>query len=632
MAFTVTQTLFTLLLLLPISAVAQTNGHIAVGNSLPAAENSSWLSPSGDFALGFRQHNNSDFFLLSIWYDKIPDRTIVWHAKGAPLAPRRSKVEITDGGLVLTSPHGEDLWTSQALTGVVAYAVMNDTGNFVLEDSNFDNLWESFKDPTDTMLPTKIMQRGGVLSLRQSETNFSEGRFQLRVNGDSNVVLNTINLPTTLPPKPYFKKDSIAGDHSNASSPGRQLVFNKSGYIEILKQYNEHINLKDNDEIVRTGNSYFRATLEFDGVFTLVCNLKPDKRPRCECPKGYSLLDPNDPYGSCKPDFIQGCEEDEHSTKKDLYYLEVLNNTDFPESDYGKLKPFTEENCINSCLQDCMCAVAIFSNGVTCCKKKLPVSNGRFTTSFPGKALMKVRKDNSRLPGPSFPNPGNEPVRKKKDQGGLILAGSVLLGCSIFITGTICLGFFFIYQKKIKKKNSTHNGSVREMNLRSFTYKELQEATDGFKEELGRGAFSIVYKGAIKMGSNVLPVAVKKLLGFCEEGVQRLLVYEFLSHGTLAAIEFAEEYKAILTDWAYDCFQEGAFDVLVEFDMEALDDMEKLERFVKVAIWCIQEDPSLRPNMRKVMHMLEGVVNVPVPPFPSPFTTMIPNQHSSKQA
>ena len=85
-------------------------------------------------------------------------------------------------------------------------------------------------------------------------------------------------------------------------------------------------------------------------------------------------------------------------------------------------------------------------------------------------------------------------------------------------------------------------------------------------------------------------------------------------------IEFVEEYKAILTDWGYDCFQEGALDVLVEFDMETLDDMEKLERFVKVAIWCIQEDPSLRPNMRKVMHMLEGVVDVPIPPCPSPFT------------
>jgi hypothetical protein len=96
-------------------------------------------------------------------------------------------------------------------------------------------------------------------------------------------------------------------------------------------------------------------------------------------------------------------------------------------------------------------------------------------------------------------------------------------------------------------------------------------------------------------------------------------------------MESGKEDKAILTDWAYDCFQEGTLDVLVEYDREAMDDMKKVERFVKVAIWCIQEDPSLRPIMRKVMQMLEGVVDVPNPPRPSPFTTitMIRNQHSS---
>jgi serine/threonine protein kinase len=86
--------------------------------------------------------------------------------------------------------------------------------------------------------------------------------------------------------------------------------------------------------------------------------------------------------------------------------------------------------------------------------------------------------------------------------------------------------------------------------------------------------------------------------------------------------EFGDEYKAILTDWAYDYFQEGTLDVLVEYDREGMDDMEKLERFVKIAIWCIQEGPSLRPTMRKVMHLLEGVVDVPIPPCPSPFSTV----------
>uniref|UniRef100_A0A7N2QXE7 Uncharacterized protein n=1 Tax=Quercus lobata TaxID=97700 RepID=A0A7N2QXE7_QUELO len=61
---------------------------------------------------------------------------------------------------------------------------------------------------------------------------------------------------------------------------------------------------------------------------------------------------------------------------------------------------------------------------------------------------------------------------------------------------------------------------------------------------------------------------------------------------------------------------EGALDALVEYNVEELDDKEKLERYVMVAIWCIQEDPSLRPTMRRVTQMLEGVVEVLVPPGP----------------
>ena len=75
---------------------------------------------------------------------------------------------------------------------------------------------------------------------------------------------------------------------------------------------------------------------------------------------------------------------------------------------------------------------------------------------------------------------------------------------NIILIVAICIGAFFLYNKKPRI-----NFNVVEMNLQCFTYKELVEATDGFKKELGRGAFSVVYKGAMQMSSNVL-VAVKK--------------------------------------------------------------------------------------------------------------------------
>ena len=495
--------------------------------------------------------------------------------------------------------------------------------------------------------------------------------------------------------------------------------------------------------------------------YNSICYLKEDKRPKCECPKGYSLIDPNDIYGNCKPDFIQGCEEDELSSGKDLYDVMEIVNAGWPAADYMRLTSSTRESCKESCLKDCLCAVSVLRGG-TCWKKRLPLSNGRIDSSRPSVAFIKIRKDNSTTLSHEYP------VSKviKKNQNGLIRVTLGLLGASVCVNfmllGAICMGFFFIYNKK--RERSLVPQELPESNLPCFTYKELEEATDGFKEELGRGAFGTVYKGYLVQTNANAAVAVKKLssilkdverefkaelksigqthhknlvrlLGYCDDGQNRLLVYEFLSNGTLASFLFGnlkpawnqrceialgiakallylheecstqiihcdikpqnillDEYniakvsdfglakllmmnqskthtdirgtkgyvapewfrnmpitskvdvysfgvvlleiiccrrsvdmeanmeeKVILTDWAYDCFREGSLDVLVDSEVEALVDRERLEMYVMVSMWCIQENPSLRPNMRKVVQMLEGVVQVHVPPCPSPF-------------
>jgi hypothetical protein len=88
---------------------------------------------------------------------------------------------------------------------------------------------------------------------------------------------------------------------------------------------------------------------------------------------------------------------------------------------------------------------------------------------------------------------------------------SILLGSSVFVNfllvGAICLGFMFYYKKKLKRISHLDHEGVVERNLRLFTYKELIEATNGFKEELGRGSCGIVYKGEVETAR----VAVKKL-------------------------------------------------------------------------------------------------------------------------
>ena len=76
------------------------------------------------------------------------------------------------------------------------------------------------------------------------------------------------------------------------------------------------------------------------------------------------------------------------------------------------------------------------------------------------------------------------------------------------------------------------------------------------------------------------------------------------------------EEEAVLEEWAYLCFKQGELTKLV--GSEEID-YKQLERAVKVALWCIQYEPSLRPSMKKVLLMLEGTVEISIPPSPEFF-------------
>ncbi|KAL5973283.1 hypothetical protein ACLOJK_029933 [Asimina triloba] len=45
-------------------------------------------------------------------------------------------------------------------------------------------------------------------------------------------------------------------------------------------------------------------------------------------------------------------------------------------------------------------------------------------------------------------------------------------------------------------------------------------------------------------------------------------------------------------------------------------ELRVLDRMVKVGLWCIQEEPVLRPSMKTLILMMEGNLDVPIPPCP----------------
>ncbi|XVF69714.1 hypothetical protein PTKIN_Ptkin11bG0104400 [Pterospermum kingtungense] len=167
----------------------------------------------------------------------------------------------------------------------------------------------------------------------------------------------------------------------------------------------------------------------------------------------------------------RNCQEDAQKSKEDLYDLKELANIDCPTSDYEQFKPYNELNCRTSCLHDCMCAVAILRDD-SCWKKE------------------------ATDPTPSFPHLPMPDEEKKQDT--LIITRSILFGTMQMDASGLRIS---IAVNKLDRM-------VRD------GHKEFKTEINGIRQ---------------KHHKNLV-----RLLGICEEGEQRLLVYEFLSNGTLA--------------------------------------------------------------------------------------------------
>jgi serine/threonine protein kinase len=69
--------------------------------------------------------------------------------------------------------------------------------------------------------------------------------------------------------------------------------------------------------------------------------------------------------------------------------------------------------------------------------------------------------------------------------------------------------------------------------------------------------------------------------------------------------------------WAYQEFEKGNVKGIVDKRLTDYEiHMEQVVRAIQVSFWCIQEQPSHRPMMGKVVQMLEGVTEIEKPPVP----------------
>nr|CAH67715.1 H0512B01.10 [Oryza sativa] len=799
------------ILLIYCTKSAQAQLNISIGSSLtPQEVNNSWISPSSDFAFGFRAvDGNSSSYLLAVWFNKIADKTVIWYAKTSsngqddtiPVQVQSGSVlKLADGALSLRDPSGNEVWNPRVTD--VGYARMLNTGNFRLLGTDGATKWESFGDPSDTILPTQVLPLGTALHSRLLATDYSNGRFQLNVQDDGNLVLYLVAVPSAYYHDPYWASNTVGN--------GSQLVFNETGRIYFTLTNGSQINITSAG-VDSMGDFFHRATLDTDGVFrqyiypkskqarslwqeqwkavdalpenicqtiqtkvgsgacgfNSYCTFDGTKNTtNCLCPQRYKFFDNERTYKGCRPDFEpQSCDLDETAAMVQ-YEMTPIDRINWPLSDYEQYSPIDETECRRLCVIDCFCSVAVFNKpSNTCYKKKLPLSNGNMDSSLQATVLLKVpRSTNS----PSMISSGSS--KWKKDKKYWILGSSLFFGSSVLVNFLLIFVLLFGTYCSITSRKKTQLSQLPSnsgLPSKIFTYRELEKATGGFHEVLGTGASGIVYKGQLQdeCGTNIAVKKIEKLqqeaqkeflvevqtigqtfhrnlvrlLGFCNEGTEKLLVYEFMSNGSLntflfndthphwslrvqvalgvsrgllylheecnkqiihcdmkpqnillddnfvakisdfglakllpvnqtqtntgirgtrgyvapewfkkigitskvdvysfgvillelvccrknVELEVADEEQTILTYWANDCYRCGRIDLLVEGDDEAIFNIKKVERFVAVALWCLQEEPSMRPTMHKVMQMLDGAVQIPTPPDPSSYISSL---------
>ncbi|XP_077213597.1 G-type lectin S-receptor-like serine/threonine-protein kinase LECRK4 [Tasmannia lanceolata] len=573
-------------LLVAISFHAPQAANISLGSTLLAGNSSYWLSPSGDFAFGF-YNLTGDLFLAGIWFHKIPEKTLVWSANRDRPVRIGSTIQLTPWGtLVVSDPPGTDnFWIYNGASA--DSASMQDDGNFVLRNSGSNVVWQSFNSPTDTLLPGQTLHRDKhLISNANGTTNYSTGRFELLMQYDGNLLLND----QYADPAYWF-----TGTLTESSI----LVFNQSTMLMYVFDYTPIAFLTDAAKLPRPlGDYYHRAMIDDGGNFVQYtfwkgngsgvsarhwsvvwraiedpcttnalcgeygyCVLDENQKASCRCLQGFSQLDPNNPFKGCYSDFLpESCEK---NSSRANFEVVRMNDFDFPNSGYTdllRLNDVDADRCEKAVKEDCFCMAAVLENGI-CRKKRMPLLNGRQGISSSGLlAFVKVPASNIT----------SDDDNKEEHRSWALGAGLITSSILVFLFAGLTLHCYYYAQKQRPMKPSYN--AMGGINLRAFTFRELHEATDGFTQRLGQGDLGTVFSGILMSYGKPIGIAVKKLekvteqgeqefltelrvigrthhknliklLGFCNEGSHRLLVYELMKNGSLSSFLFRKVEK-----------------------------------------------------------------------------------------
>ncbi|KAJ6848431.1 G-type lectin S-receptor-like serine/threonine-protein kinase [Iris pallida] len=540
------------------------------------SRNLTLLSPNRTFAAGFRRSPSSPSLLLfSIWVRAASGRTVVWSLDPDNPVPATTPLSISpQGRLTLPSPSGRNSFPPSA-------AGNPDTSSLRLTDDGdlvFAN-WTSFSSPpTDTILPTQPIPATG--------TTLSSGSYRL-VNASA-----------------------LVFDHGSAasatywSSGGAFRSFNSTGVL--LKAGGDSFLMDD----VGTDGVLRRLTLDPDGnlrSYSLVattrrwkvvwaavqelctisgtCGLNAICLPNgaaatdCTCPPGYRKVRGS---GDCE------LKRDYAPSSKFLR----LDYVDFPGGTAMEdISPANFDLCRSTCLANSSCTWFGYKfSGYRSCQLHFgPLVYGRWSPASELSSFLRVSSSEPDVSGFTAMTAMIDtscPVRISlavpPDESKVAARNTAIIATLLALELLAGVLSFWAFLRKYSKYRDMAQVFGLEFlpagGPKRFSYSELKTATNDFSNVVGRGGFGVVYKGELSDGR---VVAVKRLRngaggdeakfwaevtiigrmhhlnlvrmwGFCTEKEQRMLVYEYISNGSLDKFLF-EKQPATTTATEADC-------------------------------------------------------------------------------
>jgi hypothetical protein len=608
-----------LLILTLISMISHISARdfLSVGSSLSVNHNDDVLhSPHGTFSCGF-YNISPNSFTFSIWFSESYsyERTIVWSANPLhPVYTWGSRVKLhNDGSMVLEDYDGQPVWTNNVTHSDAKHvqAQLQDTGNLIVKDEGGTILWQSFDSPTDTLLPTQNIT--AHIKLVSTNRLLDPGRYSFHFDDLYLLSLFYDQNGTSVkywpnPRESIWSKHRIEFNNTTIGaldSCGHFLGSDNAAFTaadwgpgvmrRLTLDYDGNLRLYSLNKANRTWSVTWMAFPQPCNVSggcgaNGICVYTPV--PTCACVPGFEVIDPSDRSKGCRQLNNLSCDA------KKVRFAKLLH-TDFLGNDISVYRFVSIQNCKKICLNDCKCKGFAYREGSGDCYPKyvlhggLTLCNSIATGTMYIKIQKGVQVPQTSIPQsqPFGPNYGldckstdkyfiapfldlhksNQIEAKYLYFYGFLSA--VLLAEVLFII----LGWFILRRERRDLRGVLPAEAGYEMvtnHFRRYTYRELVTATRKFKDELGRGASGIVYKGVLQDNR---AVAVKKLediyqgeeefqhelgvisrinhmnlvrvWGFCSDGRHRILVSEYIENGSLDKTLFATEGSEILLGW-----------------------------------------------------------------------------------